>query len=111
MKPESVNNTYQGLLGLDKLQKELKTVNWVVCFIIATCIALLNYSRIADVLPQIPLRLYLSWLAWTSPTCLAVVWLRLTGVKWQQALLLFIFVPLGVIGINLIISLLISLSY
>ena len=101
-----MNDTYQGPLGLDKLPKELKVLNMVICFIVATALAFLNYSRIVNTLDQMPLRSFLNWLAWISPTCMAVAWLRLTGVPWRQALLLFIFVPVVLMGILFILALL-----
>lgn len=106
MREESIKDTYQGPFGLDKLPKELKTLNIVMCFIVATVIAFSNYSRNVNTLDQMPLRSFLNWLAWISPTCIAVAWLRLTGVSWRRALLLFIFVPVVLIGILIILALL-----
>ncbi len=109
MKQENMNDTndtYEGLLGLDKLPKELKALNMVICFILATSLALVNYSRIVNTLDQMPLRSLLNWLAWISPTCIAAAWLRLTGVQWRRALLLFIFVPVATLGILFVIFIL-----
>ena len=106
MREESISETYHGPLGLDELPKELKALNMGICFIVVTAIAFANYSRIVNTLDQMPLRSFLNWLAWISPTCIAVAWLRLTGVSWRQALLLFIFVPVVLIGILFIFYLL-----
>ena len=81
----------------------IKTLNWVVCFMIATYVARLDYFHVREILaPPLPIPAYFNWLAMIlaliSPTCIAVAWLRLTGVKWQQARLLFIFVPVIVWG-------------
>jgi len=106
MREESKSDAYQGPLGLDKLPKEIQDINMVICFILATALALSNYFRIGNTLDQMPLRSFLNWLAWISPTCIAVAWLRLTGVPWRRAVLLFIFVPVVLMGILLILSVL-----
>jgi len=106
MREESISETYDGPLGLDKLPKEIKALNIVICFIVVTAIAFSNYSRNVNTLDQMPLRSYLNWLAWISPTGIAVAWLRLTGVSWRRALLLFIFVPVTLMGILFILYLL-----
>ena len=91
MESENMNDSYQGLLGLDRSPKEKKTFHMVFCFVIATLVAVLNYYHTAWTIVQTPLR----WIVWISPTCIAVAWLRLAGIKWRHALLLFIFVPIA----------------
>jgi hypothetical protein len=93
VKSENTEDTYHGVLGLDNLPKELKALNWGMCFVIATGIALLGYFRVEVALPSSPIRTFLNWLSVISPICISVAWLRLTGERWQRALLLFIFVP------------------
>ena len=78
---------------VDRSRKESKTLNWIVCFIIATYVAGLDYSRVSYVVSNISLQIYFILLAIISPTCLAIVWLRLTGMEWRGALRLFIWVP------------------
>jgi hypothetical protein len=77
---------------------------------IASYVAFLGFSRIQQILaPPFPIPLYFYWFAQTlaiiSPTCIAVAWLRLTGWHWRPALLLFPYVPVGVIIIWLIVHL------
>lgn len=74
---------------------------------IASYVAFLGYSRIQQILaPPFPIPIYFYWFAQTltiiSPTCIAVAWLRLTGMKWPPALLLFLYVPVGFMIIWLI---------
>src|SRR5215216_2026528 len=90
---------------IEKLSKDIKTLNWVACFTIASYIAFLGYDRLQYTLfPLLQLPGYY-WFAKIlpiiSPTCIAVAWLRLTGIKWPQALLLFLFVPVGVFVISI----------
>jgi len=94
---QDIEDAYYGVLGLDNLPKELKALNWFFSFVIATGIALVGYFRIEWALPSSPIRTFLDWLSVISPICIAVAWLRLTGVSWQRALLLFIFVPVAFI--------------
>ena len=109
MKPESIENTYQGPLELDRLPKALKILNMGICFVLATAIAISNYSRILNNLHPVLFGNSLNWLTWISPVCIAVAWLRLTGVRWRYALLLFIFVPAVLLLVQLIFSLLAGL--
>jgi len=74
---------------------------------IASYVAFLGYSRIQQILaPPFPIPIYFYWFAQTltiiSPTCIAVAWLRLTGMKWPPALLLFLYVLVGFMIIWLI---------
>jgi|SRR5215216_2508412 len=98
MKSENNPVTYQGLLGLDKTPKEIKIINWVICFMMATIMAFWGYSRIFQALFSLyssPIHIYLEGLAVISPTCIAVAWLRITGLRWRHTLLLFLFVPMA----------------
>jgi len=95
MKPENTSDSYQGLLGFDRSSKEQKTFHMVFCFVIATFVAVLNYFHAVSTIVQIPLQ----WVTWISPTCIAVAWLRLAGVKWRHALLLFVLVPIATFAI------------
>jgi hypothetical protein len=88
-----MNEIYHGVLGLDSLPKAIKVLNWGICFVIATFMALFGYFRVEVTLPSSPIHTFLNWLSVISPICIAVAWLRLTGVRWQHSLLLFIFVP------------------
>lgn len=106
MTSQNTENAYHGVLGLDNLPKELKALNWGICFVIATGIALVGYFRTEAALPSSPIRTFLNWLSVISPICIAVAWLRLTGVRWQRALLLFIFVPVAFICILFLLGLL-----
>ena len=101
-----MEETYHGVLGLDNLPKEIKALNWNTCFVVATCIALLGYFRVEQALPSSPIRTFLTWLSVISPICISVAWLRLTGVRWQRALLLFIFIPVVFLCILFLLSLL-----
>jgi hypothetical protein len=91
MEFENTNDSYQGLLGLDRSLKETKRFHFVFCFAIASLVAVLNYFHGVSTIVQTPLK----WVTWISPTCVAVAWLRLAGIKWRHALLLFIFVPIA----------------
>lgn len=80
--------------------ESFKTLNWWACCIISSFVAFFGYFHVQrTLLPtfQVPGYYYLSAyiLAILSPTCLAVAWLRLTGVQWRRALVLFLFVPMG----------------
>jgi len=86
----------------DRLPKDIKTLNWIVCFIIATYIAWFDYSHVSSVVGNTSLLIYFILLAIISPTCFAVVWLRLAGMEWRQALFLFIWVSMAFGGIWLI---------
>ena len=84
-----------------------QTLNWEVSLLLASVLAFLGYFRIHAFLgPPIPLPAYVFWalklLALVSPACIAVAWLRWTGVKWSTCLLLFPIVPVGVFTIWLI---------
>ena len=84
-----------------------QTLNWEASLLLASVIAYLGYIRIADILdPPIPLPGYLflalKLLALISPACIAIAWLRWTGVQWATALLLLPIVPVGAFTIWLI---------
>lgn len=84
-----MEDTYQGILGLDRLPANIKNLNLMVSFIAVIWIAIKNYFRV-PVPQQMPLGTFLDWLAWINPTCIAIAWLRMTGVKWKQTVLFFI---------------------
>jgi len=86
----------------DSLPKVIKTLNWTMCFILATFISILNFFRGQYIMGPSSMRTYFVCLAIISPICLAVAWLRLTGVKWRQALLLFIYVPVAFLALMFI---------
>ena len=82
----------------------IKTLNWWTCCIVATLVAYLGYDHLEHTLLSVfEVSGYYYWsafiLAILSPACLAVAWLRLTGIQWRLALLLFLFVPLGAFAI------------
>jgi len=84
-----------------------QTLKWEASFILASSVAYLGYFRVQNILaPPLPIPAYIYWalqiLAILSPSCIAVAWLRWTGVKWWQSLLLFLFVPVGVFTIHLV---------
>lgn len=91
MESENTKDIYRGLLGLDKLPIEIKVLNWVICIIVATYLAFKSYFNVEFSMRNFPL---LDWLAIASPICIAVAWLRLTGIQWRYALLLFFIVPI-----------------
>ena len=114
MKQETAKDTYQGILRLDRLPKAVKALNWTICIIIAACVAFVNYLNAQVAFPpNSPMRASFWWLALAliSPICIAIAWLRLTGVKWHHAFLLFIFVPMVYKGILFILELLLSLFW
>ena len=84
-----------------------QTLNWEASLLLAGVVAYLGYIRIDEILdPPLPLPGYLFWalkiIALISPTCIAVAWLRWTGVQWAIALLLFPHVPVAAFTIWLI---------
>ena len=84
-----------------------QTMNWEASLLVASVVAFLGYIRIDEILdPPIPLPAYLFWalkiIALISPSCIAVAWLRWTGVQWTTALLLFPHVLVGAFTIWLI---------
>ncbi len=96
LKSEGMNDAYQGLLGLDnRLPLIIKTLIWFVCFALAAQSAVSGYFRIFQTMGSL---LNFIWLSIISPICIAVAVLRLAGVKWRHALLLFIFIPIVVAG-------------
>jgi hypothetical protein len=84
-----------------------QTLNWEASLLLASMLAYLGYIRIDEILdPPIPLPGYLFWalkiIALISPGCIAVAWLRWTGVQSVTALLLFPLVLVGAFTIWLI---------
>jgi hypothetical protein len=99
VKPESINDTYHGLLGLDRLPREIKTFNVIICLIVVTYASITGFFHLNRLLlPNVTPSLYY-WLALLSPSCIAVGWLRLTGLKWRVALLFFVFAWLAFWGV------------
>lgn len=85
----------------------LQSINWFVCFILASLIAFWGYLRLLQILgPPLPIPRYFYWfaimMAFVSPACVAIAWLRLTGTRWRTALLMIPSVPLGVFIIGFI---------
>ena len=83
-----------------EIVKAIKTLNWGTCCIVASIVAFVGYDHVQhSLLPLFPIPAYYSLsayiLAIISPACVAVAWLRLTGLKWRRALTVFLFVPLG----------------
>ena len=109
MKPETLNDAYHGLLGLDKLPRRTKIINVVVCFLLVVFISIIGFFHInGALLPnETPLSYY--GVALVSPCCIAVAWLRLTGVQWRIALLLFILTPVAFLGILFLYGLMVAL--
>jgi hypothetical protein len=84
-----------------------QTLSWEASLLLASVLAYLGYIRIDEILdPPIPLPGVLFWapkiIALISPSCIAVAWLRWTGVQWATALLLFPHVLVGAFTIWLI---------
>lgn len=86
----------------DSFPEKIKALNWVVCLIVATYVALSNYEHVSHLVSDTSLDLYFALLAIISPTCLAVAWLRLTGTPWRRALSLFIWVSVAFGGMWLL---------
>ena len=101
MESKNTKDKYQGLFGLDRLPIEIKVLNWVICIIVATSLAFKSYFNVEHSMRNFPL---LDWLAIASPICIAVGWLRLTGIGWRYALLLFFIVPIVFMCISFIFS-------
>lgn len=90
-------------MTLERSPITLKNLNWAVCFLAATYVASTEFWRVGFVVGDTSLKIYFALLAIISPTCFAVVWLRLTGTEWKHALRLFIWVAaaFGVISLIL----------
>lgn len=84
---------------LEKLPNGIKTLNWIVCFLIASSVAGWEYYRVSSVVQHPSLLIYFILLAIISPTCLAIAWLRITGTEWRKALSLFVWVSVAFAGI------------
>jgi len=93
MKPEGMNDGYKGFFRLDGLPNNIKVVSWFVCLILATNLAISGYYHVYDAIASTPFGIYFMWLSIISPICIGVAALRLVGVRWRYAILLFIFVP------------------
>ena len=81
-----------------------QTLNWEASLLLASWVAYLGYVRIDAILaPPIPLPGYQFWvlklLAIVSPACIAVAWLRWTGVQSEMARMMFPLVVVGAITI------------
>lgn len=90
-------NTWKSGLRVisQRFPQGIKTLNWVLCFVIASYVAWWNYSRELSSLNGTSLYPYLIALALLSPACLGVAWLRLTGLTWRRALSLLLWVPVA----------------
>jgi hypothetical protein len=93
MKPDDIKDSYQGFIGLDGLPNNIKVLSWFVCLILAAKLAITGYYHGYEAIASTSISKYFMWLSIISPTCIAVAVLRLVGVKWRYAFLLFIFVP------------------
>jgi hypothetical protein len=87
----------------------LQSINWIACFIIASFLAFWGYSRLRVILgPPLSIPVDYYWfailMAFISPACMAVAWLRLTGTKWLPALLMIPSLPVGVLIILVLTS-------
>jgi hypothetical protein len=98
VKPESINNTYHGLLGLDRLPRGIKTFNVIICLIIVTYASITGIFHLNGLLLPTSTPSIYYWIAILSPSCIATGWLRITGLKWRMALLFFIFAWLAFWG-------------
>ena len=78
----------------------LRTFNWGTSCIIASIVAFFGYNHVQrTLLPVFQIPGYYYWSVYTlailSPLCIAIAWLRLTGIQWRWALGLFLLVPVG----------------
>jgi hypothetical protein len=85
----------------------LQSINWIACFIIASFFAYWGILRLQGILgPPLPVPAYFYWfaiiLAFLSPACIAVAWMRLTSMKWLPTLLMIPSVPVGVLIISIL---------
>jgi hypothetical protein len=90
------------------LRSGIQTLKWEVSFILASYVAYLGYFRIHEILaPPLPISSFVYWalkiLAIIGPICITAAWLHGSGLKWQHSLLLFPYVPIGVIAVWIII--------
>jgi hypothetical protein len=74
-----------------RIVEALKTFNWGVSCLIASIVAFLGYDHVQRMLlPLFQTPLYYYWFAYIlailSPVCIAVAWLRLTGIQSRWAL-------------------------
>jgi hypothetical protein len=82
------------------LGEPFKRLNWWACCIIASIVAFFGYDHVQrTLLPIFQIPDYYYWsatlLAILSPACLAVAWVRITGLQWRRALVLYLLVPVG----------------
>lgn len=94
-----VNLESAHIAKVERSPNGLQTLNWWVCFVIATYVAWSNYGRVQFLVGNTSLNFYFILLSMVSPTCFAVAWLRLTGLEWRRALRLFIWVSVTAGGI------------
>ena len=89
-----------------RLQEESRTAFrdpiWVVCLVIIFSAAWFHFVQELSLVAGTSLYKYFVVLAALSPTCFAVVLLRLMGHSWRRALLLFLWAPL-VFGVSALI--------
>jgi hypothetical protein len=81
---------YIGLLGLDKLHPVLKIMNFVVTIIVGIVLGFDSWFHDLYDNPAVYKFEPFSWpliflFAW--PLCAAILWLRLTGLKWRWGFL------------------------
>ncbi len=91
-------HTYHGLLNLDTLPRDIKTINWLVCLILIAYIVgtrgyifdhiLYSGNELWNDIPAVKM------LAIISPISLIIGWLRITGIRWRYIILLPIFVKI-----------------
>jgi hypothetical protein len=91
--------------------ESFKTLYWWACCIMASFVAFFGYDHVErTLLPVFQIPGYYYWSAYIfsilSPACLAVAWVRLTGVQWRRALTLFLIVPVGAFVIWFIVNIL-----
>lgn len=104
MKSESLSETYHGLLGLDRLPKGIKTLNFIVCLIVVTFVSVTGFFHLNRLLLPTVTPSFYYWVALLSPTCIGAGWLRLTGLNWRITLLFFVFAWLAFWGIMFLYS-------
>lgn len=79
---------YAGLLGLDRLPRWAKATNWLIATALATVLTIPIYLWVPMMLSSKIGVLLVVWIL-AAPSCLAAVWLRLTGLRWRHALAVF----------------------
>lgn len=102
-----MSTAYNGLLGLDKLPKTIKLLNWIICFILTVLETISTYRIYVYAFPPQISRESAELIAWISPTCIAAAWLRITGISWRSILLFLVLVPLTAFLIESMINLIV----